>query len=213
MPTVSCQHYESKGAADGTGEVSSPLLTPRSRLRELRVTLVASLQAIDLRIVYQVSRVAQTPSLQMTAINITRLGNFWIYPLLLAVSAPILGAPCVEIFIAASITATLLHIICYGLKRYFSRRRPFQVVPELAHTTETLDAHSFPSGHTMTMAGVMTPTVIVWPMAVLPALILIISMAWSRVATGHHYPSDVLAGAIIGIVVGYPVTIGVAHFW
>jgi len=32
-------------------------------------------------------------------------------------------------------------------------------------------------------------------------------MAWSRVATGHHYPSDVAAGVALGVGLGYALSV------
>jgi undecaprenyl-diphosphatase len=52
-----------------------------------------------------------------------------------------------------------------------------------------------------------------WPAATASAVAMAIGMAWSRIATAHHYPSDVLAGAFLGVGVGYPTTTCVLHFW
>ena len=38
-------------------------------------------------------------------------------------------------------------------------------------------------------------------------------LAWSRLATAHHYPSDVLAGAALGLLVGYPVALCFLALW
>ncbi|HYA80522.1 MAG TPA: phosphatase PAP2 family protein [Methylocystis sp.] len=38
-------------------------------------------------------------------------------------------------------------------------------------------------------------------------------MAWSRIATGHHYPSDVAAGVALGVGVGYPLSANLAAFF
>jgi undecaprenyl-diphosphatase len=36
--------------------------------------------------------------------------------------------------------------------------------------------------------------------------VLVLSMAWSRIATAHHYPSDVVAGIALGAVVAGPLS-------
>ena len=58
---------------------------------------------------------------------------------------------------------------------------------------------SFPSSHMVLTVAMITVLIIlfpaVWPYAILYALL----MAWSRIYNGMHYPSDILAGAIVGI--------------
>jgi undecaprenyl-diphosphatase len=69
-----------------------------------------------------------------------------------------------------------------------------------------LDEHSFPSGHTMTLSGVLVPIVIAWPSITMSAMALVLSMAWSRIATAHHYPSDVVAGVALGASLAWPLS-------
>jgi len=45
------------------------------------------------------------------------------------------------------------------------------------------------------------------------AILMVCGMAWSRVATAHHYPSDILAGAVLGLGVGYPISAGLLALW
>ncbi len=110
------------------------------------------------------------------------------------------------IFITAAINAAILHIIYPMLKRRFRRRRPFQVDPGLKSLLGTLDEYSFPSGHVMTLSGVLLPVILSLPGAILPSITLVATMAWSRIATAHHFPGDVLAGAFLGTVIAYPVS-------
>jgi len=68
-------------------------------------------------------------------------------------------------------------------------------------------ADSFPSGHS---AGTACAAVILWdrfgPGAGIPATAVAVFTALSRVTLGKHFPSDVIAGAAIGISVGLAVT-------
>ncbi|NOQ21337.1 MAG: phosphatase PAP2 family protein [Candidatus Aegiribacteria sp.] len=67
-------------------------------------------------------------------------------------------------------------------------------------------SHSFPSGHS---SGTACAAVILWdsygPAAGIPAAAVAVFTALSRVTLGKHYPSDVIAGAAIGISVGLAV--------
>ena len=80
------------------------------------------------------------------------------------------------------------------IKKRFKRLRPFKVDPRSPSLSPTLDEHSFPSGHAMTLTGVLAPIVLLWPAMALSAVAMACCMAWSRIATGHHYPSDAAAG-------------------
>ncbi|MBD3277565.1 MAG: phosphatase PAP2 family protein, partial [Candidatus Aegiribacteria sp.] len=65
---------------------------------------------------------------------------------------------------------------------------------------------SFPSGHS---SGTACCAVILWdrygPEAGIPAAVLAVFSALSRVQLGRHYPSDVIAGSAIGLASGLAV--------
>lgn len=88
-------------------------------------------------------------------------------------------------------------------KAAFSRPRPFAVLPDVDFLVPPPDEFSFPSGHTaaafvmVTVAGTMMPVVL---LVLLPLGLLI---GTSRVYLGVHYPSDVLAGAVLGAGSGW----------
>lgn len=94
-----------------------------------------------------------------------------------------------------------------GLKHLFERPRPFLADPSLA--TELIElptSFSFPSGHTSSSFAAatvlcLTPFAHRWfkPAAVLGA----VAIAFSRLYLCVHYPSDVCAGAILGIACGF----------
>jgi undecaprenyl-diphosphatase len=113
----------------------------------------------------------------------------------------------------AGLNAALLHCLFPHIKSYIGRPRPFHADPQLPVLLKVLDEHSFPSGHTMTLSGVLVPIVIAWPSIAVSAAALILSMAWSRMATAHHYPSDVICGAALGIVLAYPISTCFFTIW
>ena len=90
---------------------------------------------------------------------------------------------------------------------------PFSVDPKLPSLLATLDAHSFPSGHVMTLTSVLVPIVILWPATAILSVLSACCLAWARVATAHHFPSDVFAGAILGVGVGYPISLCLISLW
>ncbi|MFC3788977.1 phosphatase PAP2 family protein [Paenibacillus sp. GCM10012307] len=94
------------------------------------------------------------------------------------------------------------HIPVFIAKRKFKRLRPYQALQNVNTGKRTLIDPSFPSGHTTAIFAWMLPLMFAETalmILLLPvAIILLISVAWSRMYLGLHYPSDVVAGAVIG---------------
>jgi membrane-associated phospholipid phosphatase len=70
--------------------------------------------------------------------------------------------------------------------------------------------YSFPSGHATTMGAVAVLAAFVPSMVTIPILMATVVVAISRVMIGVHFPSDVVAGALIGASVGYFILRGMA---
>ena len=171
--------------------------------------LVSKFVEADLAVVQRISAVAaRSPEWRMFAVTISKLGNGAIYPLLAAVVFAAWGWDGGKrMILLAAVNAAIMHILYPLIKRRFKRLRPFKVDPRLPSLLDTLDEHSFPSGHAMTLTGVLAPVVLLWPAAAVSAVVMACCMAWSRVATGHHYPSDVAAGVALGVGLGYALSV------
>ena len=96
-------------------------------------------------------------------------------------------------------SAAAATFITYGMKYSFQRQRPFKVTPDLTSTTTPHDP-SFPSGHTSVAFATATSLYLAYPKwyVAVPAYTWAASVGFSRMYLGVHYPSDVLAGAVIG---------------
>ena len=90
------------------------------------------------------------------------------------------------------------------LKDMIARPRPFQTVPLYREFWNFIgapaeDGYSFPSGHvTAAAAGMVSLCLSRGRKWVLPTVVWVLVMAFSRNYLMAHYPSDVLAAAIIG---------------
>jgi undecaprenyl-diphosphatase len=60
---------------------------------------------------------------------------------------------------------------------------------------------SFPSGHATTAFALAAVLSLWYPRLTLVWLLLAAAVGWSRIVLGSHFPSDVLAGAVLGLVV------------
>jgi len=91
-------------------------------------------------------------------------------------------------------------IVTRATKSITNRQRPFEKYSFIVKRDDEAGGLSFPSGHTS--AAFCTATSISlryrkW-YVIAPAYIFATSVGWARMYQGVHYPSDVLAGAMVG---------------
>jgi undecaprenyl-diphosphatase len=101
----------------------------------------------------------------------------------------------VSVVFARGILEPFIHL-------FYDRVRPF-IALSLSHNLIIDAAPSFPSGHTIVMFALATSVYFYdrkfgWFLYVCGILI-----GLGRVAGGVHYPSDILGGAVLGIIVGW----------
>ena len=88
------------------------------------------------------------------------------------------------------------------LKKIFERPRPYTVNPSVELVIEKLSSFSFPSGHSrcaVECAIAIYANNKKWGIA---AIVLAVLTCLSRIYLYVHYPTDVLAGAALGIIDG-----------
>ncbi|HEX6083075.1 MAG TPA: phosphatase PAP2 family protein [Thermoanaerobaculia bacterium] len=167
--------------------------------------LFATLDATEVVVVARVVTAAERLHLARVARVVTRLGNGWLYPFLSLLLIALGASP--RVLVAITCSLLLAFAVYPRLKTSLGRQRPCDYAPALVRDVAPLDHYSCPSGHAMTAAAYATPLVVAWP-AMLPfAIALCAVVGWSRVALGHHYVSDVLAGALLGLLVATPVAV------
>ncbi len=90
-------------------------------------------------------------------------------------------------------------IITHGAKVIVRRDRPFITYPDVIKKTEG-GGYSFPSGHTSAAFYAATSISILFPKwyVIAPSFLWASAVGYSRMYQGVHYPTDVLAGAIVG---------------
>ncbi len=125
------------------------------------------------------------------------VGWFWIalsLILLIPKKTRKLGVTC----LISLVIGTLITNV--ALKNIVARTRPYEVVPGLQLLIEKQHDFSFPSGHSCASFAVamvlhrLSPKI--WGIL---AVVLASLIAFSRLYVGVHYPSDVVAGILIGM--------------
>ena len=92
-------------------------------------------------------------------------------------------------------------VVTQGLKKITVRQRPYNAYPELINYYHFENDSSFPSGHTSNAFAIATTLSLSFKKwyVVAPAYLWAAGNAYARLYLGQHYPSDVLAGAAVGV--------------
>jgi undecaprenyl-diphosphatase len=140
------------------------------------------------------------------AIVISRGGNGWLY---VGVAAALLlgvgGSRGWLVFWAAGLSALLAHGVYPIVKSFAGRPRPYESFRDVEKLGSPLDVYSCPSGHSMTATAVFVVVGVAFPESLPIGGGVWTLLGWARLASAHHYPSDVFIGAVLGAVAALPV--------
>jgi undecaprenyl-diphosphatase len=89
-------------------------------------------------------------------------------------------------------------ILYFLLKNLLKRNRPQQSIPGFTSVIQPSDQFSFPSGHTSAAFLMMGLLSAFFPAVIIPLLIWATWVGISRVMLGVHFPTDTVAGALLG---------------
>ena len=106
---------------------------------------------------------------------------------------------------AAVLAGLALEVVCCNLvlKPLAARIRPCDVNTAVQLLIARPDDFSFPSGHTGASFAAVSALFAGRSRLWIPAAVLAVLIAFSRLYLYVHYPSDVLAGAALGVMAGY----------
>ena len=134
----------------------------------------------------------------------TRLGNTGMLFIVLGVLMLLFKPTRKAGFSALCAMLIGLVVVNFTIKPLVSRPRPWLVIENFANLVPEHDPNSFPSGHTNAgfafALGVCMSAPKRWMK--ITAVCMAAVMGLSRLYVGVHFPSDVLAGAVIGSLCG-----------
>ena len=102
--------------------------------------------------------------------------------------------------LSAALAFPLERLLYHFLKQSMKRDRPYTRIVEVHFRVRPPDRFSFPSGHTASAFLMMTLLSSTFPALQIPTLCWASLVGVARVYLGVHYPTDVLAGAFLGIL-------------
>lgn len=104
--------------------------------------------------------------------------------------------------ISSALALSASHLPVHFAKQLFPRKRPYMTLEKIMVPDNPLQDHSFPSGHTTAIFSVVIPYSLYMPQLSFVLIPLAICVGISRIYLGLHYPSDVIAGGILGSFIG-----------
>ena len=155
--------------------------------------------------VFEFLRGIATPGFDRIIKAITDLGSTAFYMVVI----PILYW-CINksLGFSLAIALSISNYINVGIKFIFCRLRPYVVFPHLDapdYLKLTGTGYSFPSGHAQVSSTFWTYLArrVGEKWLTITGIVVVVLVAFTRVYATVHYPTDVLVGAVLGLVIAY----------
>jgi membrane-associated phospholipid phosphatase len=154
---------------------------------------------LDLKLLRWLRTHGHSPAVEDAVIALGKAGNNGLVWFLLGAALAILDNSRWESWLICALLGPIAIGLNYGIKLLVRRPRPvLEELPPLGGAPSSL---SFPSAHAFSSFAVATAMCRVDP-ATSAAFVVATALAFSRPYLGMHYPSDVLAGALLGVALG-----------
>lgn len=130
----------------------------------------------------------------------SRFGDGYYYPFI-GLMVFLLDRSVAKMLIPAAMIAFAIELPLHKLLKHKVRRiRPCHMLPEISNLVSLPDEFSFPSGHTAAAFLMATLLGAFYPFLLAPAFVIAAFVGISRIYNGVHFPADVIAGSLIGIL-------------
>ncbi len=166
----------------------------------------ADLENADLCLLRLMRTRGHSPGIEAAAKALGKAGNNAAVWVALGVALALLDPERRESWLICAALGPVAIVLNYGIKLAVKRPRPaLDGLPPLGGAPSSL---SFPSAHALSSFAVATAMFRVDP-ATAGALVVALALSLGRPYLGMHYPSDVLAGALLGILLGLLVPLSI----
>jgi len=157
------------------------------------------MRELDLNLLRWMRTHGHSRGVEEAAIALGKAGNNALIWFLLGAVLAVIDNSRWDSWLICALLGPLAIGLNYGIKLLVKRPRPvLEGLPPLGGAPSSL---SFPSAHATSSFAVATAMVRVDP-AMAAAFLVAFALALGRPYLGMHYPSDVLAGALIGVALG-----------
>ncbi|MET0558193.1 MAG: phosphatase PAP2 family protein [Solirubrobacterales bacterium] len=157
------------------------------------------MQELDLRLLRWMRTHGHSPGIESAAQALGKAGNNGLVWVVLGVTLAIVDWERHEAWLICAALGPIAIVLNYGIKLLVKRPRPvLEGLPPLGGAPSSL---SFPSAHALSSFAVATAMCRV-DSAIAGALVIAAAISLGRPYLGMHYPSDVLVGALLGVLLG-----------
>ena len=166
--------------------------------------ILSAIQSVDFAILDFIQTNMRSPILDSVMPFITHLGAGGILWIILAVVLM-----CTKKYRREGFTIAAALILCFIfcnvlIKNIVARTRPFDINTMIEPLVRLPSDFSFPSGHTTAVFATAAALLLCKNRLLgIPVLILAVLIAFSRLYLYVHFPSDVLCGALLGVLAGF----------
>jgi membrane-associated phospholipid phosphatase len=149
---------------------------------------------LDLRLLRALRTRGHSKPIESALIALARTGEHGVGWHAIALAGALVDPGRRSVYVRAARTVALATVANYAVKLIVGRRRP--ELPDLPALVSTISSRSYPSAHATTSFAGAAALARALPAA--PLYALASAMAFTRPYLGVHYPSDVVAGAMLG---------------
>ena len=160
------------------------------------------IQQLDFSLLYSLRNAIQCPFLDFLMPKITMLGNggcVWLAAACLLLLQPKHRRTGILLLVGLAAGVLIGNVV---MKPLFARPRPCWIDTTVEMLVAVPRDFSFPSGHTLSSVIAATILSLAEPRFAIVAIPLAALIALSRLYLFVHFPTDILASVVIGIVVG-----------
>lgn len=163
-------------------------------------SLVTGIERYDTAILKKVAIFTGKPLIDKFMYSMSKSGDGPIYFIIGAMALAFKASKAGNLIFVTAIAFAIELTLQKTLKHLLKRERPFKTLHDVKFLIKPPDKFSFPSGHTAGAFLMATVIGMFYGVFAFPVFVWAVFVGFSRVYNAVHYPSDVISGAILGVV-------------